>query len=119
MKQEQIDLFKETLLKEKEDILESLLKFTIEDKDDKDFNSKRPQYGNGDDEFVQETSDHLANITMEHILEDKLKQIEEALEKIENNTYGICEKCNKQIELKKLKINPSTDYCIKCTKEAN
>jgi len=119
MNQEKIEYFKEKLLKEKQEILKSLSHFTVEDKDDKDFNSKRPQYGNSDDDFVQETNDHLTNVTMEHILEDKIKEIDQALEKIENNTYGICEKCNKEIEIKKLEINPSTDYCIQCTKEAN
>jgi len=119
MTQEKIEYFKQELLKEKQEIINSLKKFAVEDTDDKDFNSKRPQYGNSDDDFVQETNDHLTNVTMEHILEDKLKEIDQALEKIENNTYGICEKCNKEIEEKKLEINPSTDYCIKCTKEAN
>lgn len=44
----------------------------------------------------------------------KLTFIEEALEKIENKTYGKCEKCDKKIERERLKVLPYAKLCIKC-----
>ena len=51
--------------------------------------------------------------------ENKLiKKIKKALDRIENNTFGICEKCGEDITLKRLKARPVTTQCIDCkTKE--
>lgn len=44
----------------------------------------------------------------------KLKQIDEALAKIENGTYGICEECGEEIPLARLKILPFAKLCVDC-----
>ena len=44
----------------------------------------------------------------------KLKQIDEALAKIDNNTYGICEECGEEIPVARLKILPFAKLCIDC-----
>lgn len=44
----------------------------------------------------------------------KLKQIDEALSKIENGTYGICEECGEEIPLARLKILPFAKLCVDC-----
>ena len=51
--------------------------------------------------------------------ENKLiKKIKKALDRIENKTFGICEKCGEDIGLKRLKARPVTTQCIDCkTKE--
>lgn len=51
--------------------------------------------------------------------ENKLiKKIKKALDRIENDTFGICEKCGEDITLKRLKARPVTTQCIECkTKE--
>lgn len=46
-----------------------------------------------------------------------LQKIEEALAKIEDGIYGICESCEEPIEAKRLEIQPTAEYCIRC-KEA-
>lgn len=43
-----------------------------------------------------------------------LDQIEAALRKIENTTYGICESCRKPIAKKRIEAIPFTRYCITC-----
>ena len=45
---------------------------------------------------------------------EKLKQIDEALERIEDGTYGICEECGSKISAKRLKIMPFARYCVPC-----
>jgi len=55
---------------------------------------------------------------LSHILTDrdrkKLIDINEALEKIEDNTYGICEECGKRIGSNRLKVMPLARLCISC-----
>jgi DnaK suppressor protein len=46
-----------------------------------------------------------------------LKDIENALKKIEKGNYGICELCGKKIEYKRLKHIPYARYCIECQKK--
>lgn len=46
-----------------------------------------------------------------------LKKIDTALEKIENGTYGICEACGKEIDIKRLQARPVTTMCIECKTE--
>ncbi len=41
-------------------------------------------------------------------------KIKEALERIENGTYGICEDCEEEISEKRLKARPVTTLCIEC-----
>ena len=48
---------------------------------------------------------------------NKLKQVESALEKIENGEYGICDQCEKKIPEARLKIIPYTEFCTQCLSE--
>ena len=43
-----------------------------------------------------------------------LNEIDEALKRIEEGIFGVCEQCQKPIALKRLKVVPYTRYCIKC-----
>jgi DnaK suppressor protein len=43
-----------------------------------------------------------------------IKKIKEALGRIENDTYGICESCGEEISIKRLKARPVTTQCIDC-----
>ena len=47
-----------------------------------------------------------------------IKKIKKTLDRIENGTFGLCEKCEEDISLKRLKARPVTTQCIDCkTKE--
>ena len=43
-----------------------------------------------------------------------IKKINKALDKIDKDTYGICEMCGKLINIERLEIRPVADYCIEC-----
>ncbi len=49
-----------------------------------------------------------------HRNNSKIKKINEALSKIEDNTYGICEDCEEEIAEKRLLLNPYFTTCIFC-----
>jgi len=46
--------------------------------------------------------------------EKLLRKIEDALGRIEGGTYGICEECGEEIEVKRLAARPVTTLCIDC-----
>ena len=43
-----------------------------------------------------------------------LKKVNEALDRMKNQTYGICEECGEDIPYKRLKARPVTTFCIEC-----
>jgi len=43
-----------------------------------------------------------------------LLQIENSLQKIENGTYGMCDKCGMPIDPDRLKILPYANFCVDC-----
>ena len=46
-----------------------------------------------------------------------LAKIEKALQRIESDTFGICEKCEEEISIKRLEARPVTTLCIRCKEE--
>jgi len=49
--------------------------------------------------------------------QEQLRKIDEALERLKNRRYGSCEICSKQIPLKRLRVIPFTELCVKCQQE--
>ena len=43
-----------------------------------------------------------------------LKKIEEAIGRIDEGTYGVCDSCGEQIGVKRLEARPVTTLCIEC-----
>jgi DnaK suppressor protein len=43
-----------------------------------------------------------------------IRKIERSLQDIENGTYGLCEHCEEDISIKRLKARPTARYCIDC-----
>jgi DnaK suppressor protein len=43
-----------------------------------------------------------------------LAKIDEALRKLEEGTYGICEDCGSEISEERLKVIPFAIYCVEC-----
>jgi DnaK suppressor protein len=46
-----------------------------------------------------------------------LKKIEKALARIEDGTFGICERCEEDITPKRLEARPVTTLCLRCKEE--
>lgn len=43
-----------------------------------------------------------------------IKKINDALERLEDGTYGICDECGEDISVPRLKARPVTKLCIEC-----
>ncbi|EGT4211063.1 transcriptional regulator, partial [Clostridioides difficile] len=68
----------------------------------------------GTDLYMQNMQNSLINHE-----EGRLYQIDSALSKIENGTYGFCDLCHNQIDLERLDILPDTNLCNNCAKKEN
>jgi DnaK suppressor protein len=44
-------------------------------------------------------------------------KVQEALKKISDGSYGVCESCGESIGVKRLQARPVTSYCINCKSE--
>lgn len=56
------------------------------------------------------------SLALQRRAERKVKSIEEALQKVGKGTYGVCERCHRQIDPERLKILPHTTLCIECAR---
>ena len=68
------------------------------------------------DEEDQATVSLMAetNLTLLGPKRQELEAIEEALTRLENGTYGLCEMCGQPIEPRRLEIMPETPLCRNC-----
>lgn len=48
---------------------------------------------------------------------EELQQIQEAIDRIADNTFGVCENCKKPIPKPRLKAIPYTRLCLACKKK--
>jgi RNA polymerase-binding transcription factor DksA len=49
--------------------------------------------------------------------EQKLKEIDAALGRIEQGTFGRCEECGKDLSKERLEALPYTRYCVQCARD--
>jgi DnaK suppressor protein len=45
---------------------------------------------------------------------EQYKDIADAFRKLQNKTFGLCEECGEEIDIKRLQVNPLARYCISC-----
>jgi len=53
-------------------------------------------------------------LTIADIRREELTRMDEAMRKLDEGTYGICEDCGEEIEEGRLRVVPYALYCIKC-----
>jgi len=111
LSKEEIAKIKEELLERKNKIIEDLKDITEENGGGK---VKFPEYGDKNDENAQEIGEYSTNLATDKVLESTLKDINSALERIENGTYGVCKYCGNYIAKKRLLARPVASACIAC-----
>jgi DnaK suppressor protein len=58
--------------------------------------------------------DQAADLAIRGNAERLLREVEAALERIENDTYGTCCRCNAPIDPARLRAIPYAPYCMEC-----
>jgi len=73
---------------------------------------------------IQDIGDESVTIYNRHLLMSlseneraKLIEVDEALDRIENGSFGICEECEEPIALQRLEVMPNARYCVRCKEE--
>ena len=105
-----IENIKKELIERKTQILKDLK--DIENKESGKV--KFPEYGEKADENAQEIGEYSTNLMQDKVLQSTLKDIDSSIERIENNSYGICKYCNEPISEKRLIARPVASACIQC-----
>lgn len=76
--------------------------------------SELSRYDNHPSEVATELFDAEQLAALKFNREFAIREIDSALEKIESNTYGLCETCSKFIEPERLEVLPHAKNCIEC-----
>ena len=68
-------------------------------------------------DLASDERDREINFILNDREREKLHAIDDALQRIKDKTYGICESCEGEIQLGRLKVLPFTRLCVKCQEE--
>jgi DnaK suppressor protein len=100
---------KELLLKMREELIREIKEKAKSESDD----LSKMDIGDIYD-MASSERDRELNLLISDRDRDKLLEIDDALERIEDNTYGICEECGGKIPKERLKIMPFALFCVQC-----
>jgi len=68
-------------------------------------------------DLASDERDREINFILNDREREKLVAIDEALQRIKEKSYGLCESCEGEIQLGRLKVLPFTRLCVKCQEE--
>jgi DnaK suppressor protein len=68
-------------------------------------------------DLASDERDREINFILNAREREKLLAIDEALQRIKEKTYGLCESCEGEIQLGRLKVLPFTRLCVRCQEE--
>jgi DnaK suppressor protein len=110
-----LEVQKKRLLEERGHLLHDIeVKEQQVAEDGDDLDPERGGVGNHMADDANETFEQEAMLTLEQSIRRKLDQVNAALRKIEDGTYGICNNCGKAINPARLEARPSSLLCIDC-----
>ena len=104
----QIDELKEILLERRETILSNVRNSR------ESIDQLKEQDLNDDLDYADFVSDSFKEGMIANHQLDELKQIEAALSKIKDGSYGICDMCGINIPIGRLKAKPFAKFCTEC-----
>jgi len=116
MKKKFQEELKRKLEKEKTKLEKTLSSFSSKSKTlPEDWKTRFPQFTEKLEESCEEVEEYLSLLPVEYRLELKFLDVKRALEKIKKGkNYGLCERCGRPIERKRLVILPEAKHCKKC-----
>lgn len=104
----EFDYFKKLLLERKAQIEKNIKEALLE------LENLKGVDVNDDGDYVSLATNSLIENAISQNQIKELKEIEDALKRIEDGTYGICEMCGEPIRKLRLKVKPHAKYCIVC-----
>mgnify|MGYP001051300580 CR=1 FL=1 len=116
MNKEVFEQSKEKLEVKKVQLEQELSSFATKDPTLKgDWDTKYPRVPQGGlEEAAGEVEEYSTKLHIEFSLENHLKDINNALERIARGNYGVCENCNQEISEERLLASPEAKLCLDC-----
>ena len=111
MKKSELDKFKKMLLERKTEVIEKARE-TLNDDMTLDANDLPDEMDLASSEYLQSFTFRLRG--RERSL---LQKIDQALRKLDEGEFGVCEECEEPINVKRLEARPETDLCIRCKED--
>jgi len=112
MKKEQLKRFQQLLLKKKEELISNV---SDEERGGRDaVTVEAKDFG----DMATEAYDQEMSFAMSDAGRRNLRDIVEALRRIKDGTYGICERCSNPIDETRLEVVPHARMCISCQEAA-
>jgi DnaK suppressor protein len=99
---------KKKLLKQRQDLL-SEAEHTLNNK----LSTEKESFPDPTDQAVAELDNNFL-LKLRGREQKLLKKIDEAISRIDDGSYGVCESCGGQINIKRLEARPVTTLCIEC-----
>jgi DnaK suppressor protein len=66
------------------------------------------------EEEATESFELEKRLTLEKRIREQLAEVEHALQKFEDGTYGLCDNCRQPIDPARLEALPQASLCLKC-----
>ncbi|MCL2760463.1 MAG: RNA polymerase-binding protein DksA [Desulfuromonadales bacterium] len=110
MKKEKLEYFRQVLNEEMNNLLQEAEKTVSE------MTSENVNFPDPNDRATQE-SDRSFELRIRDRERKLINKIKEALDRIDDGTFGICEICGEEISEGRLKARPVTTLCIDCKME--
>ena len=106
-------------LKQAADMLEETKKLLLREIQDRVKEETEGVKDEGRDTYdlASDERDREINFILNAREREKLLAIDEALQRIKDKTYGLCESCEGEIQLGRLKVLPFTRLCVRCQEE--
>lgn len=111
---ETTEKLKSDLLARKEQIERDLEDVAGESNGGAEHDARFPDYGDKLDENAQEVGEYTTNLATKQVLEDTLRDINNALDRMEKGVYGVCKYCKREIGRKRLLARPVASACVEC-----
>ena len=107
--------FKKQLLNEEQDLEKQLAIYKSEDP----LLAIDQTIANTFEDDVTDAEGHDRIVAVRAELKRRRAEVQEALAKIGNGTYGICDSCGKKISRDRLVVFPSAKFCFECERKRN
>lgn len=116
MNRKSLKAFKELLLRKKEEILEGIAHVSADTlrKSQKEAAGDISAYTLHMADVATDTYDREFSLGLGSSEREMLYEVNEALKRIEEASYGVCQSCLKLITKTRLKAVPHTKLCLKC-----
>ena len=76
------------------------------------------RYGNHAADEATNTYEEEKALGLRAHYEAELKEVEDALRRVENGSYGQCEECGREIPAERLDALPYARFCVECQSKA-